>query len=144
LSLTLEIQVDEYHLGLLPLGPHDKVVGRAPSELDQQLGRVPQQEAGSVLRKDANKGGAKPSKTAKSLPDDPKAATSMPPSEEPEAHMVPEESILRTLEEIRADHFYLIVYVAAKSEEEQKSQQQVSNSAINLIIGTAQIKYEEG
>lgn len=61
--------------------------------------------------------------------------------EEKEDHMVPEESIITKLEEVKNDSVYLIVYISTRSEEEQRMQSQVGCSYL-LLLGEVQAKIE--
>jgi hypothetical protein len=71
-------------VGLLPLGEHDKVIGRAPTSQIETI----------ALRKDTNKSRAKPGEENEEIV---------------EPHMVPEESIIRSLHEVENETFYLVV-----------------------------------
>ena len=44
-----------------------------------------------------------------------------------EPHMIPEEAIIRSLNQLRADSFYLIVYIRAKTDQETNEEHKVSD-----------------
>jgi len=117
-------------IGLLPLGRHDKVIGRAqPSSMFSQ----PLSKA-TFLRKDTNF----PEKTASKLTTtlntlsrlaqergDPSLDVDMfhnvnqrsNNDDDPvEPHLIPEEAIIRSLNQLRGDTFYLLVYIRAKTD----------------------------
>lgn len=59
--------------------------------------------------------------------DQAKGAKASPEEEQEIAHMIPIESVLLSLRELKPDKFYLIVYLRIKTDEECHKEQQVSN-----------------
>ncbi len=88
----------EYLVGLLPLGKHDKVLGRAPPSNIQK--------PASFLRKDANfpeKTQSKLSTTMNALSKKMIELDSKPEDDYVEPHMIPETSIIRSLTDVKND-----------------------------------------
>lgn len=96
----------------MPLGAHDKVLGRAEPTVKIAATQP-------SLRKDANKGSktqGKQDPLEAIMKKSSKKTTEEPEEEVDEPHMIPESAILRSLKDLRSDRFYMLVYIRPKTE----------------------------